>query len=425
MPQFFILCIVLLSLFFNRGTDKHAAFVEPTPEEILAEQRLLALRALHRAWTAPCPTDPLDPSSKDPYATSTSTTTATTKVCEWSPWRAWVSDERLQLAFAFPVASRDSGALAAPSLLRNATETWLDQQPQGAALYRVSRVDTERCEAYTSNNAGSTSDGTVTGAGSSSSSSSSSGSSNGSVNGGYYDASGQWVAGTGDTSGASSSGSSSDADPFGDVGDALGDAVEDVGDGLESGGQDFMDTATSGLSDDFDNEARGFTGASGSGPRGRVVWANMHVPSFLSAEHASSRYASLRAAAAGGAHGGGSAHHHPHHQEEDQVGVLLALPCSVLTGHSPLRAIVQYGHGLFDDRSEALENWLLTLAEAQGWAIVAADWRGLAKPDLPVVARALLARPDGFRATVDHLLQVCVGVGRVGCAYTGEGKREW
>jgi len=86
---------------------------------------------------------------------------------------------------------------------------------------------------------------------------------------------------------------------------------------------------------------------------------------------------------------------------------------------------VQYGHGLFDDRSEALENWLLTLAEAQGWAIVAADWRGLAKPDLPVVARALLARPDGFRATVDHLLQVCVGVGRVGCAYTGEGKREW
>lgn len=380
-------------------TDKHAAFVEPTPEDILAEQRLLALRALHRAWTAPCPTDPLNPSSKDPFAsTSTSSTSSAqaTQVCDWSPWRAWVSDERLQLAFAFPVASKDSGALAAPSLLRNATEFWLEQQPQGAALYRVSRVDAERCEAYDST-AASVSGSSVTSSGSSGDSSAN----HDSVNGGYYDASGHWVPGAGDKTGASNSGNSgSDSDPLGDVGDALGDAVEGVGDGLESGGQDFMDTATSGLSDDFDSEVRGFTGT--SGPTGRVVWANMHVPSFLSAGHASSRYSSLKAA--GVATGGAGAMYQQ--EDEDQVGVLLALPCSVLTGHSPLNAIVQYGHGLFDDRSEALESWLLALAEAQGWAVVAADWRGLAKPDLPVVARALLARPDGFRATVDHLLQV-------------------
>ena len=377
-------------------TDKHAAFVEPTPEDILAEQRLLALRALHRAWTAPCPTDPLNPSSKDPFATPSTSSTSTAQaaqVCDWSPWRAWVSDERLQLAFAFPVASKDSGALAAPSLLRNATETWLEQQPRGAALYRVSRVDAERCEAYDSNTATASGSG-----GTSSGSSGDSSDNNDSVNGGYYDASGHWVTGTGESTGAPSSGS--DSDPLGDIGDALGDAVEGVSDGLESGGQEFMDTATSGLSDDFDSEARGFTGT--SGPMGRVVWANMHVPSFLIAGHASSRYSSLKAAgvATGGGHGSGGG------GDEDQVGVLLALPCSVLTGHSPLNAIVQYGHGLFDDRSEALESWLLTLAEAQGWAVVAADWRGLAKPDLPVVARALLARPDGFRATVDHLLQV-------------------
>ena len=35
-------------------------------------------------------------------------------------------------------------------------------------------------------------------------------------------------------------------------------------------------------------------------------------------------------------------------------------------------------------RSEATEAWLLALAERERWAVLAADWRGLAKADLPV-----------------------------------------
>ena len=32
------------------------------------------------------------------------------------------------------------------------------------------------------------------------------------------------------------------------------------------------------------------------------------------------------------------------------VGFVLAIPCSVLSGERALRAVVQFGHGLFDDR---------------------------------------------------------------------------
>jgi hypothetical protein len=304
-----------------------------------------------------------------------------------------VGDDRLQLAFAFPVASGASAALAAAATLRNATAAWLAQQPHGAGAYRVARLDAERCEAV---------DTTPSGGGGSGGKSGSTNSSGG----GYYDEHGQWVAtaagaGSGDNGGGSSGGGGgSEQDPLGGAGEALVGAVGELGEGLEAGGADLLDAATEGLSDDLDREARGFTAKAGKGgPRGRVAWANMAVPSFLAPNHQRSRYAGLAPGGGGGSAGGGP-------WAEDRVGVVLALPCSVLTGRTPLRAIVQYGHGLFDDRSEALEAWLLALADAQGWAVVAADWRGLAKPDLPVVARSLLARPDGFRATADHLLQV-------------------
>ena len=103
----------------------------------------------------------------------------------------------------------------------------------------------------------------------------------------------------------------------------------------------------------------------------------MTAPTFL--EDSDSRYSGLDDDGWGG--------------WDSHVGFVMALPCSVLTGSKPLRAIVQYGHGLFDDRSELLESWLLQLAERRGWALVAADWRGLTRFDLPVLGRALLAMP--------------------------------
>ena len=103
----------------------------------------------------------------------------------------------------------------------------------------------------------------------------------------------------------------------------------------------------------------------------------MTAPTFL--EDSDSRYSGLDDDGWGG--------------WDSHVGFVMALPCSVLTGAKPLRAIVQYGHGLFDDRSELLESWLLQLAERRGWALVAADWRGLTRFDLPVLGRALLAMP--------------------------------
>ena len=54
-------------------------------------------------------------------------------------------------------------------------------------------------------------------------------------------------------------------------------------------------------------------------------------------------------------------------------------------------------------RSEATEAWLLELAEQQRWAVLAADWRGLAKADLPVPYPMILTSP--------RLLMCVPGVG--------------
>ena len=90
------------------------------------------------------------------------------------------------------------------------------------------------------------------------------------------------------------------------------------------------------------------------------MWGTLTAPTFLA--DAESRYSGLDDDGWGG--------------WDSHVGFGMALPCSVLTGAKPVTAIVQYGHGLFDDRSEMLESWLLKLAEREGWVLVAADWRG-------------------------------------------------
>lgn len=133
--------------------------------------------------------------------------------------------------------------------------------------------------------------------------------------------------------------------------------------------------------------------AGGGVGKPRAVWGTLVAPSFVS--DSSSRFAALD--------------HHGWTEWNSHVGWVLLLPCSVLGDDGGLDAIsgvVQYGHGLFADRSEAAEaDWLLELAHKQRWAVVAADWRGMSRFDVPVLVRALMAEPDGLRATVGNLKQ--------------------
>lgn len=92
---------------------------------------------------------------------------------------------------------------------------------------------------------------------------------------------------------------------------------------------------------------------------------------------------------------------------------LVHIPCSLQasalgkTGNKskPLRAILEYGHGLFGDRNEASEQFLLQMAHDEGYIITAMDWRGMSRFDLLVVVKVLICAPMLFQSVRDNLIQ--------------------
>jgi hypothetical protein len=93
----------------------------------------------------------------------------------------------------------------------------------------------------------------------------------------------------------------------------------------------------------------------------------------------------------------------------------VRVPCSLRAGalegnttrriSRKLRAVVDYGHGLFFNRAESFEYSLARLAEDNGYLIMAMDWRGMSSFDIPVVMRTLLGQPNLFEATRDNIYQ--------------------
>jgi len=155
-------------------------------EDLVKEQRLYATRALERLWAAPCKVPPTEAGAGAAAAGSGSPNP--------NPCRAWVRDERLQLAFSFPTvscttvgdlpacalynggclvnllceylantqlclslffferltaalcqASEGSLAFSTPARLRNVTAAWLGQRPRGAPRFRPTLTETEDC----------------------------------------------------------------------------------------------------------------------------------------------------------------------------------------------------------------------------------------------------------------------------------------
>ncbi|CAM9608267.1 unnamed protein product, partial [Hapterophycus canaliculatus] len=114
----------------------------------------------------------------------------------------------------------------------------------------------------------------------------------------------------------------------------------------------------------------------------RTVWGRMRAPSFVSP---SARGAGLAL---------GSLPDPDATMPTLEVGFVVRVPRSVALGGKRPSAVVQYGHGLFDDRAEVKDGFLDALAERAGWVLVAADWRGMSRLDVAVVARALVATPE-------------------------------
>lgn len=98
-----------------------------------------------------------------------------------------------------------------------------------------------------------------------------------------------------------------------------------------------------------------------------------------------------------------------------QAKFVVHVPCSLRaaalneTYHNQagveLRAVMEYGHGLFFTRAEASDHFLWRMAHEQGYIIMAMDWRGMSAFDLPIVTKTLMSTPRLFQAVRDNLIQ--------------------
>lgn len=145
-------------------------------------------------------------------------------------------------------------------------------------------------------------------------------------------------------------------------------------------------------------------------PIARTVWARMRVPAFVSPR---ARGAGLVVAAKGDHEedekGGREGRKRLGDMETLEVGFVVRVPRCVASGEKAPTKVIQFGHGLFGDRSEVLSGFLGELAESGAWVLVAADWRGLSRIDLVTVAGALVSRPEVLVAGVaDDLMQASV-----------------
>lgn len=71
----------------------------------------------------------------------------------------------------------------------------------------------------------------------------------------------------------------------------------------------------------------------------------------------------------------------------------------------PIRAIMEFGHGLFGNRDESSDGYLLRMAQNEGYVVVAMDWRGMSTYDLLLVVRILISKPHQFESVRDNLIQ--------------------
>ena len=124
---------------------------------------------------------------------------------------------------------------------------------------------------------------------------------------------------------------------------------------------------------------------------GRTIHLSLDVPSFM---HHESRYSFLD-------------HQKVSGKKQLQVGkakAMIQIPCSIMSGKE-LKAIVEFGHGLFYNRREMTDNFLQKMANKNGYIMMAMDWRGMSAFDLPIVIKTLIGEPDLFQAVRDNLIQ--------------------
>lgn len=92
---------------------------------------------------------------------------------------------------------------------------------------------------------------------------------------------------------------------------------------------------------------------------------------------------------------------------------VVYVPCSLknkalnqIDGNAqPLSALLEYGHGLFNSRDEAADDFMIKMADRNGFVLTAMDWRGMSKFDYPLILQTMLSKPSNFESIRDNLIQ--------------------
>lgn len=134
-------------------------------------------------------------------------------------------------------------------------------------------------------------------------------------------------------------------------------------------------------------------------PIARTLHVQIDVPWFL--QHTNSRYTLLDYSLA----------YSPQKLKVGKAKAIIQVPCSVQTATldeqsgKKLRAIMEYGHGIFYHRGEIFDDYLSRLANRNGYILFAMEWRGMSAFDLPVILKTLIGNPSLFESVRDNLIQ--------------------
>lgn len=127
-----------------------------------------------------------------------------------------------------------------------------------------------------------------------------------------------------------------------------------------------------------------------SGPIGKHLEGTLRVPRFVDSEEAPARLILE----------GGD----PVIQDTQEIPFVVRVPCSLLEDPSG-GLLVQYGHGLFQDRYEVEKDYLGELANQYGWVLIATDWQGMSREDTVPIVQMMGADMGQFGSIPERTLQ--------------------
>lgn len=94
----------------------------------------------------------------------------------------------------------------------------------------------------------------------------------------------------------------------------------------------------------------------------------------------------------------------PFYNGDTQADFMIRVPCSLIVDPRPA-PILQYGHGLLGERSEARTGYLSEMINVNGWVLLAMDWTGMSSEDVMNIVLMSAGDPSDFAMIPERSMQ--------------------